>query len=148
MQKGFTLIEMLVVIAVIGIIALVVMPSFSTMRQRAVLKSATSDVLSALDKARSQTLASVNSSEYGVHFQSDKVVIFKGTVYSAVDANNENILIASPATISTITLSGGGSDVYFNRLTGAPNKTGTVVVSVSSVTKTVTINATGAASMN
>ena len=118
------------------------------MRDNQILKSTASDVFSALDRARSQALASVNSSEYGVHFQSDKIIIFKGTAFSAMAADNENIDIASPATISNISLTGGAVDLYFNRLSGAPDKTGTVTISISSLSKIITISATGAASMN
>jgi hypothetical protein len=126
----------------------IVLPSFKTLRDNQVLKATASDVFSSLDKARSQTLASVNSSEYGVHFQSDKVVIFKGQVYSSSDVNNENIIITTPATISAIALTGGATDVYFDRLSGAPNKTGTITVTISSLSKVITISATGVTSVN
>ncbi|MEI7809930.1 MAG: prepilin-type N-terminal cleavage/methylation domain-containing protein [bacterium] len=150
-KKGFTIVEMLIVIVIIGILVAIVLPSFSAMRQNQALKNTVSDVVSSLDKARSQTLASLNSSEYGVHFQSNKIVIFKGTSYSANDANNTSINVTSPATLSSISLTGGASDIYFARLSGTPNVTGTIVVSVSSnqsLTKTITISATGIASLN
>ena len=140
--------EALIVLAIIIILIAIVLPSFKTMRDNQVLKSTASDVFSALDKARSQTLSSVNSSEYGVHFQSDKVVIFKGKVFSSSDLNNENIFITAPASISSINLSGGAVDLYFNRLSGAPDKTGTITISISSLSKIITISATGAASMD
>ena len=145
-QKGITIIEILFVIGIIVIIFMVVTPSFGRFRQVQMLKTTSQDVVSALDKARGNALASVDSSEYGVHFQSDKIVIFKGTVYPSLNPNNENINIISPATISNINLSGGGSEVYFNRLSGAPNKTGMITVSVSSDSKIITISATGASS--
>src|ERR1035437_5762778 len=115
-KKGITIVEVLTVLAIIAILSLIVFPSFNAMKQQNVLKSSVSDVFSSLDKARSETLASINSSEYGVHFQSDKVIIFKGKVFSAVDPNNETINITSPATISVITLTEGAVDLYYNRL--------------------------------
>lgn len=147
-NKGFTLIEILIVVGILAVLIAVVSPAFSTMRNNEVLKSTTADIVSAIDKARSQTLASVNSLEYGVHFESSKIVIFQGTTYSSGDANNEDIFISSPASISNINLTGGAVDVYFDRLSGAPSKTGTITVSVSSSTKTITISTTGAVSTN
>lgn len=143
---GATAIEILVVIAVLGIIFSIALPQFSKIRENQALKTAIGDVLSSLNKARSQTLASVDSSSYGVHFESDKVIIFKGTVFSDVAGDNETINIISPVTISDIALTGGGADLYFNRLSGAPSATGSVVVSSANFTKTIAISATGAVS--
>lgn len=147
-KKGFTLVEMLIILAILTILIIVALPSFTTMRNNQILKTTASEVFSALDKAKSQALSSVNSSEYGVHFETNKIVIFKGTIYLSLDPNNEDILISSGASISNINLTGGAIDLYFDRLSGAPNKTGTVTISVSSLSKIVTISATGAASMN
>jgi prepilin-type N-terminal cleavage/methylation domain-containing protein len=150
-KKGITALELLVVIAVLGVIFAIVIPQFSKIKELQTLKNATGDILSSFNKAQSQTLASLNSSSYGVHFQSDKVIIFKGAVFSVDDTNNETIDILTPATISSVTLAGvssGSGDIYFNRLSGAPNITGTVTVSTSNYSRIITISTTGAASSN
>src|SRR3989344_131519 len=87
--RGITIIELLVVLAAVALIAAIVIPQFSKVRERQVLKTAVAESLSSLDKARSQTLSSLNSSAYGVHFQSDRVIIFTGTVYSAGAGSNQ-----------------------------------------------------------
>lgn len=148
MRRGITIIEILIVIAVLGIIFSIIIPQFSKMRENQALKNGAQDILSSVNKARSQTLASLNSSEYGVHFQSDKVIIFKGAVFSGGDANNETIDIITPAIISNIALAGGGNEIYFNRLSGAPSTTGAVTISTSSYSKIITIYATGAVSVD
>ena len=140
------MVEILAVVAIIGIIVAVALPQFSKMRELQILKSGVEDTLSSIDKARGETLSSLDSSSYGVHFQSDKIIIFKGTIFSASDVNNEIISIVSPAGISNISLGSGISDVYFNRLSGAPNHTGTVTISTVSYSKIITISATGTAS--
>ncbi len=144
-----TAVEIMVVIAVLGVLLMIVIPQFSNIRENQVLKSTVADVLSSIDKARAETLSSLNSSQYGVYFQSDKIVIFKGTSYSALDTtNNEITSITAPANISNISLLNSGSNVYFNRLTGAPNTTGTVTISSTHYSKIVTIYATGVVSSN
>lgn len=152
-RRGMTIIEILVVITVLGIIFSIVIPQFSKMRENQVLKNGVVNVLSSVNKARSQTLASLNSSEYGVHFQSDKVLIFKGTVFSDSDTNNETINLTTPANISNVIIngaSGASGDIFFNRLSGVPSNTGinTITISVPSSFKIITISATGVASVN
>lgn len=147
MRRGISIIETLVIITVLGIIFSIIIPQFSKSREMQVLKSGVADTLSSIDKARGDTLSSLNSSSYGVHFQSDKVIIFKGTDFSTRDTTkDETINIVTPATISNIALVGGGSDFYFNRLSGAPSTTGTVTISTTSYSKIITISATGVAS--
>jgi len=141
---------MLVVVAGIGLLVAIVLPQFSKSREQQVLKSGVEDTLSSIDKARTETLSSLNSSTYGVHFQSDKVIIFQGTSYTGGNAN-ETVNIVTPARISNVTLggvSGSSGDVYFNRLSGSPSTTGTVTLSTSSFSRIITISATGVASSN
>ncbi len=145
-KKGITLVESLVVISIIGILAAIVSPQFAKIKENQVLKNAGSYILATLNKAHSQTLASLNSSEYGVHFQSDKVVIFRGTIYIPNDVNNESIDLITPAIISNVILGGVSSttgDVYFSRLSGVPNKIGTITISTTSYSKIITISAAG-----
>ena len=150
-KRGFTLLEMLVVIAVIGIMVAVVFSSFSKMKENQVLKNAGEDIISTVNKARTQTLAQLNGLQYGVHFQANGVIIFRGAIFNSSDSNNQITSITSPAVISTITLTGGAVNLYFNKLSGTPNVSGSVIVSSTatpSLTKTITISATGAVSMN
>jgi Tfp pilus assembly protein FimT len=150
-ERGISALEILVVLAILGIIFAIVIPQFSKGREQAVLKSAVADTLSSIDKARAETLGSLDSSSYGVHFELDKVIIFKGTVYSPGDSHNEIVDIVAPATISNVTLngiSGTSGEFYFNRLSGVPSKTGTLTLSSVSYSKIITVSATGAASVN
>lgn len=146
-----SLAELLIVIAVLVIIFSIVLPQFSEVREKQVLKSAVGDILSSLSKAQAQTLASVDSSSYGVNFESDRIIIFKGTVFSEEDVNNEVINIVSPANISNVSLGGvsaSSGNMYFNRISGSPSKAGTISVATSNFTKIITISATGSVSAN
>jgi prepilin-type N-terminal cleavage/methylation domain-containing protein len=150
-KKGISIPEVLIVLSVIGVMLLIVLPQFTKLRANQVLKTAVADTLSVLNKARANTLASVNSSEYGVHFQDDKVIIFTGTVYTVGGVGNEETNIVSPASITNVTLngaSGSSGEMYFNRLSGAPSKTGTITIANSYISRVITISATGLASSN
>ncbi len=150
-KRGITAMEMLIVVALIGILVAIVLPQFSGIKENQVFKNAVEDIISTLHNAQSQSLASTNFSEYGVHFQSDQIVVFKGKVFLLGANGNNTVDIISPANISNVSLNGGSSttgDLYFQRLSGVPNKTGTITVSTPSYSKIITISAAGAVSVN
>ena len=81
------------------------------------------------------------------------MVLFRGAIYDSLDANNEAVALDSALEIypTPPSLTGGGSDVIFDRLTGKTNQDGTVIIRVksdTSKTRTITINATGVVSAN
>ena len=149
--RGITVIELLIVIAVVGVMALIVIPQFSKIRENQVLKSGAQDILSSINKARSQTLASLNSLNYGVRFEVDKIILFKTQAFDANAVDNETINIITPASITNATLGCTPTipcDMHFNRLFGSPSKTGTITISTTNYSKIITIWATGVASVN
>jgi Tfp pilus assembly protein FimT len=151
MKRGVTIIELLIIFVVITVLFSIVSFKFLDMREQQVLKNTVSDAVSSVNKARSQTLSSLLSSSYGIHFEADKIIIFKGTVFSAEAEDNEVTEIISPATISNVTLngsSGASGDIYFSRLDGVPSKTGTVTISTGSSSVVLTISTTGSISTN
>jgi hypothetical protein len=111
------------------------------------LNNSTENVISALNKARSRSLASLDSSTYGVYFESssNKVIIFKGTSYNSTASGNETINLGSETTLSTTPLT---TNIYFERLNGKPNTTVDIRITIQgpSNSKTITISPTGAIS--
>ena len=73
-------------------------------------------------------MARQEDSQWGVHFESNKYVLFKGSVYSAVDSYNEEITLPDVLTISAITFNGGGSEVVFSKITGETLNFGTTTI--------------------
>jgi type II secretory pathway pseudopilin PulG len=156
-NKGVSIVEILIVISIIIAIGAIVALNLSKFRDEQALKNTTVDIVTLLNKARQNTLSSLNSNNYSVHFESDKAVLFSGTTYSSSSSDNDPIIFSSAVTIPAtggINISGGGSDINFKRLTGDVIN-GTIsstiiieLVSNPSRQKTITINKTGIISSN
>lgn len=146
--------ELLIIIAALGIMTSIAVLKFSSIKERQSTENATADIVTTLNKASAKTLASIGSSPYGVHFESGAIVIFTGTAYPGslnASGNETYTTISSPASITNVTLngvSGTSGELYFNRLTGIPSKTGTITVSTPEYSKVITIGATGQISSN
>jgi Tfp pilus assembly protein FimT len=151
-NKGISVLEIIIIVAIIVVISAIMIPSLSGFRNEQALKNTTIDVISLLNKARQNTLSSLNSTNYSVHFETTKAVLFTGMSYSPSSPTNEPIIFSPAVTIPAsggINISGGGSDISFERLTGnVINGTisSTIVIKLVSDptrTKTITINKTG-----
>lgn len=145
-MKGFTLIEIIVAIAIVLIIAVFSFISLSAFRENQSLKNAVNETVSLINQARSQTLSSQEFSQYGVHFETSRAVLFKGAVFLEPSADNIIFNLPSLVEISGISLNGGGADLIFQKLTGKTDEFGIIVLRAKndiSKTKTIEIKNTG-----
>ncbi|OGZ33343.1 MAG: hypothetical protein A3I88_00650 [Candidatus Portnoybacteria bacterium RIFCSPLOWO2_12_FULL_39_9] len=126
MNKGFSFIEILVVIAVSAIIILVMVAGFSSFYKSQTLNSAVSQTISFISQARSMTLSSENASQYSLHFETSRIVLFKGVSFVEPNSNNRELVLPASVEIYDISLNGGGADLIFKRLTGETDKYGEV----------------------
>lgn len=148
--EGFSLIEILIGVAILFLIAFLAIASFTTFRQQVEIDSSSQNILSILRLARSKTLASESEDNYGVHFQSDKYVLFKGAAYDSNDSSNREYILTD-SEIYSITLNGGGSDVIFNRIRGTTDEYGSVAIRLivdTSKANTININSYGQVSVS
>ena len=148
MRRGFTLVEILASLAIVGIIAAISVSSFLNFNRKEALELETGKMLSLLAEARALTLSGKDGAVFGVHFETGKAVLFKGATYSAGSAGNRELRIHDEVRLSAITLAGGATDVVFKKLTGATAQSGTLTLVSNrdaTDTRTITITATGVA---
>ena len=119
---------MLLVLSILIFLAGISVPTFSKFMTTNNLEKSTAKVRGLLEEARSLTLASKYDTQYGVHFESAKAVLFQGASYSSTSATNISLTLPSSVRIGTTTLSGGGNDVVFSRQAGGVSAYGTTTL--------------------
>jgi prepilin-type N-terminal cleavage/methylation domain-containing protein len=143
-SRGFTILEVMVVVALMAILVVIVAPSFSRGTIKNVIVSASTKAADILVEARSSAMSGRDNSRYGVHFQSTQVTLFEGASYSAVDTNNLVYALPGAVTASTISISGGGADIIFASHKGIPVQTGTITFTdTGGNSASVVVNAAG-----
>ena len=144
-RRGFSSAELLVTVSILVILSSLTFYSLSGFKSSRYLEADTRQITSLLEEARSLTLAGQGGKVYGVHFASGQAVRFSGPTYSALAADNVVYSLSPGQIINTISLSGGGADIVFEKLKGTTLQYGTVEVTTTSTgkKKTIIINQTG-----
>jgi prepilin-type N-terminal cleavage/methylation domain-containing protein len=148
-KKGFTALELLIVVSIMAILVTIIISPFAAFRNSKVLDTASEETLALLSEARADTLSAKGGYQYGVHFETAQIVLYRGAAYSSTDVSNKVVALDSALEVSSVALVGGGADVLFDRLTGKTSQSGTVVIRVKNdiaKSRTITIFGTGIAS--
>lgn len=149
-SRGFTLLEMLAVIAIMGLLAVVVVDPIVTFRNNQQVTSAAEEVLELFTEARTKTLSSYDGARWGVHLATDRAALYK-TAYATSAPDTRAVIFPGTVEIDEITLAGNATDVLFDRLTGKTAQIGTFRVRLSATTtlsRTITILSTGNVSIS
>lgn len=126
-QKGFTFIELLIVIGLTVILASATIPVYGQLQNSSQFNSAISETAQALRLAREYSLAGRNNSSFGVYFEvneygSDKCVLYQGDSYLTRDESYDIELVFEKTVNITTTLI--DNEVNFSKGSGRPSNTG------------------------
>jgi len=140
--KGFSLIELLVTVSLVGILAAIAVPNFSSMMQKSRADSEVSDLQRALNFAR---LEAINR---GVNM---KILPTTGSAWTTelsvvLSSNSEIIRVVAPLSSgATLTTTNNVAALEFNNLGGLASPASAVVMTytLGSNVRTVTIGLNG-----
>ncbi|HVW66511.1 MAG TPA: type II secretion system protein [Candidatus Peribacteraceae bacterium] len=121
MRRGFTLLEVLLVIGILTVIAAVVVPTYRNYQAHSDLETATDQITQALGRAKLLSESGKNGSMWGYSVTNN--TLFKGSSYQSRDAVSDE-LYAIPPTIGV----SGLPEVSFTKLTGMPTATGVIIL--------------------
>lgn len=121
-NAGFTLVETLTVIGILVVITATAIPAYRNFQKESDLINGVEEIINILRLAQSKTLASEQSSNWGVYFSiisPQKYILFKGTDYASRDVSaDRNYNIPDLVEIYEIDFAGSGQEVIFDRITG------------------------------
>ena len=146
-KRAFTLLEVIIALGILLLVSFLILRTMNTYKKTQDLNSAVELTLTVLSEAREHTLSSQDDSQYGVHFEADRVVVYKGATYVSDAVTNEVYLLPSSTFISTTTFALGGSNILFNRLLGTTANFGTTTIALRSASTTERYVVTGSSGL-
>lgn len=145
-NKGITLIEILVALAILIFIIGLVFVGYRYFERNTELEVSAQKIVSVLKTAQTKALASEDDSPYGVHFEENQYVLFKGEIYWVGAEDNKFNQLSSRLRITEISLNGENSDIIFQKISGQTEQYGVIILSSVShpeSLKTISIHSSG-----
>ncbi len=144
--KGFSLIEIVIAMAIMVIlisIAILIGRSFNNTEN---LENAGKIIEEKVKLAKARSLGALNDTNYGVHFENNRIIIFAGSAYADGTPTNQVFNLPDNIDINAVSLAGGGQDMVFGRLTGTTANYGSIgfrVTNDASKSRQMTVNEEG-----
>lgn len=140
-NRGFTLIEMMLSVAIIGMLAGLALPVYQSFQQRNGLDFTAQSIADSLRRAQLYSRGSKNDSVWGVRIGMTTVTLFKGTSFASRDTSLDEV--TSFSTLSLVV--SGLNEVTFAKLSATPSTTGTTTLTATTTndTRAVTLNSEG-----
>lgn len=137
-KVGFTLIEILVVVAILGVLGALSYPFYSRLIMQNTVSDAANNLAGSLRKAQSYAMASKDGSNWGVKYLGTNIILLRESTSTNFDTYNilPGIQIAGP------------DHIIFSKSTGLPSVTGTFTISGGNNTVSVSLNSEGVASVS
>lgn len=125
---GFTLIELIISLGIIGTLLLLTFISASSFRAHTNLVTSANNFLEDARSQQSKTVASEGASQYGMHLETTRYTLFKGSNFSSRDPAFDEVRNL-PSSLEFLSWSiGGGNDIVFERVTGITQNSGTATL--------------------
>jgi prepilin-type N-terminal cleavage/methylation domain-containing protein len=138
-QRGFTLVEVLLSMAIIGTLAGLSLPVYESFVRRNDLDLAAQQLAASLRRAETYARSVKQDAAWSVRIEPTSVVLYQGTNFGGRDtAFDETFTL--PGSITT----GGLSEIQFAKWSATPSSTGNITLTSSvNETRTIAVNAKG-----
>ena len=128
---GLTIIELLTVVAILIILSSISISLFRIFQKESGLTNAAEEIINMLRFAQNKTLASQESSQWGVYFSTSsspqEYILFKGSDYASRDPAYDQVhKIPEKIEIYEVDLTGGGSEIVFEKVLGNTDSSGNI----------------------
>lgn len=141
MKKGFTLIEVMIVVALIIMFSALTLPMSFSFFQEAALKDQVRNLENFLRKAQALAITGRGDSSAGIKITQSECIIFEGESY---ENRRQALDIVVPFSI-TVSIS-GADEIVFQKSTGLlafPSEEVSIIVTSGDSSKEITINSQG-----
>ena len=129
-ENGFTLLELIVVVAILVIVGAISIPSIVSLQKIPQLNNTSEEIINTLRIAQNKTLSSEQNSQYGVYFNTatspHQYILFKGVSFALRDSSFDQIYSISSIIEFYAVNTGGNNEVVFDKLTGSTANFGNV----------------------
>ena len=140
--KGFTLLEILVVIAIVGFVFSITLPGISATQVRTTtLLGNVSEIASLTYQYQHNSYTGLNNKTYGIRFTTNSYSIFIGPNFASAESQ-ETIALTSGITISAINLQ-SGNEIVFPKGSLKPSNSGNIQITNQTETYQLSINSEG-----
>lgn len=145
-QSGITLIELLLVVMMVAILATLSVPFFARFFNQNAVENASVQLIGDFHKAQIYAMTGKANDNWGVHYASSTITLYKGTSFGVDNSFNETFSVPAAVVIT------GFIDINFAKGTGKPstgNPSTTPTISISAPgnnSEVITINSQGVAS--
>lgn len=124
--KGFTLVELLMMIAITLILVMVAVPIYGNLQVKSQLNETTRQIIQTLRIAKENSVARVNNTNHGVYFATSSYTLYQGDSFIGRDSDYDREENLSNVLTLTWDLLGSEQEINFSMGLGGPNATGTI----------------------
>jgi prepilin-type N-terminal cleavage/methylation domain-containing protein len=134
-NRGFTLTELLVIIVILVILTGIALPAFQFFKKGTELNESTEEVINTLRLAQNRTLASEDTSQWGVYFttstEPQQFILFRGEDFASRATSSDEVhKLVRTVEFSGISLT--NNELVFDRITGTAGQSGSLSLRLKS----------------
>jgi prepilin-type N-terminal cleavage/methylation domain-containing protein len=137
-KSGFTLVEIMTVVAILGVLSIASFSVYTTWQNKSKVSLSRTIIVQALSEAKQRASSGSNDSNWGLKYETGKVILFSGSSYLGRDSSQDkNFDLPIGVTLKDL------DEIVFYKFTGLPTNTITITIVYGNETEKISINSAG-----